>query len=599
MCGIAGFFGPYGEQQLGAMTSLLAHRGPDDSGHFLGPPNEAGMRIGLGHRRLSIIDLEGGHQPLWSTDRTVGIVFNGEIYNYAALRAELTRLGRPFATHSDTEVIVQGWMTWGAGVLARLEGMFAFAIWDTRDGTLFLARDRLGIKPLYYCRPAAGGIAFASEIKPLLPFVGGSQAHPEALVDYLLHGWTAGEETIFRGIFQLPPAHTLHLRSGDAASRPTRYWALSPRVAGADDVAELTAAFDAAVASHMVADVPVGLTLSGGLDSSAVLASMATRTAPSMLRAFCVGYGLPDDELPYARAAAAHCGVRLEERLLSHEGFAETFAQCLWHLEEPIAHPVMQTTFELARFVREQGKVVLIGEGSDELFAGYPEFRLFTPPFAFAPPALRRRAFMAVLCLMPPPRTLRGMLAGPLRGSDRMDALAARFDAYFDQRPQSDGALRFELETTLPFNQLARVDKLTMAHSIEARVPFLDHRLVELAAGIPFARKLRHGTGKRILREAMAGRLPPRIVDRPKSGKGGTQALLPSLLAMARSGPLRELIGREAIGARGWLDPDAVHRYLAQESSWYVRRHPIERRRRAKFAFALAALEQWARLYLD
>jgi asparagine synthase (glutamine-hydrolysing) len=601
MCGIAGYYGRLEPGRLKEMTDSLTHRGPDDSGCEVISAAAGGMAIGLGHRRLSIIDVEGGHQPMWSPDRRMGIVYNGEIYNFRPLRSELERLGHTFVTRSDTEVILQGWRAWGERVVEHLEGMFAFGIWDEDRQAWFLARDRFGIKPLYYCHPAPNTLAFASEIRALLPLVGGARVRPAAVGEYLLYGWTSSDETIFRGVKQLRPAHALVWRP-DRPVAPFRYWRLGEgreRWETREWVDAVRDELDRAVESHLIADVPVGITLSGGLDSSAVLASMARLLPPDRIRAFTIGWGLPDDEIPFARRATAHLGVKARERLASPADMARDFAQCVWHLEEPIAHPVMLTTLALARFVRQDLKVVLIGEGSDELFAGYPQCALLTGPWAWLPRSLIRRSFLTVSYVMPRARTVSRLLTPAMRGGALLEATEHQFDSYFEDGPLPEGALRFEIERQLVHQQLARNDKLMMAYSVEARVPFLDRRFAELAFAVPFGLKVGSGERKQVLRRAMESRLPAEIVRRPKTGKHGTQALLPTLLAAIRHGPLRHLVEPRAIAARGWFDADAVRRYLAGSDHAWIRHHPVESRRRAKFALAIAVLEQWARLFLD
>lgn len=584
------------------MTRAMAHRGPDDSGHVLLPTHAPGMMAGLGHRRLSIIDLEGGHQPMWSVDRRYAIVFNGEIYNYREVRGRLQAMGCQFATQSDTEVILQAYACWGEAGVERLEGMFAFGIWEPATETWFLARDRFGIKPLYWAQPEPGTLAFASEIKPLLPLMGGARVERGALYHYLLYGWGPVDRTIFQGVQHLPPSHTLTLRAGDAAPRIRRYWQLARAGVHRSPAAwadAARAALDAAVASHLVADVPVGLTLSGGVDSSAVLAAMARAVSPACIHAFTLGYGLPDDEVPFARLAAHHVGAMAVERQVPVDSFAERFATCIWHLEEPIAHPVMGTTYQLAGLVREQVKVTLIGEGADELFAGYPHYRLLRPPFSLLPRSRLWPTILAAAYLMPEVSTLARLLAPDLVDRGLLDAVAHQYDAYAKEGDVPSGVLRFELEHELPQSQLARIDKLTMAGSVEARVPFLDRAFAELAYDAPFGLKVQGGTQKALLRRAVADRLPPAIVQRPKSGKRGTQALLPTILGMVTDGPLSHLIAGPTLTRRGWFDAAAVRRYLGEAGHPVIRRHPVESRRRAKFALALAVLEQWAGLFLD
>ncbi len=600
MCGIAGFVGPFDQTVLQGMTELMHHRGPDETGYLLLPGGRPDFHAGLGHKRLSIIDLATGQQPMVNEERSLSVIFNGEIYNHERLRQALIQAGHRFRTQCDTEVLLHGYEQYGEQLVERLEGMFAFAIWDSRDASWFLARDRFGIKPLYYCQPSPETLAFASEIKPLLSLVGRARLNLEALYHYLLYGWISTEETIFRGIYQLRPGHCLHWQRQRLARR--RYWRLEPTVeqrtpeewAGLvrDHLAE-------AVRSHLVADVPVGITLSGGLDSSAVLAMMVRYLSPGQIQAFTVGYGLPNDELPYARIAARHCGVEARERIIAIEKTSDVFERMIWHLEEPIAHPVLGTTYFLAEFVRQHLKVVLIGEGSDELFAGYPHFRLFGPPYNWAPTWLTRQMLPAASFVMPAASTLAHLLDPALLDRPLLEGVSHVYDPYLEQRNLPQNWLLCELEHELVHSQLARIDKLTMAHSVEARVPFLDRSLVELACRIPFSLKIQGGVGKAILRQSLRNLLPPQVLHRPKSGRRGTQNLLPVLLEQVLRAKIADLTAPATLRRRGWLQPKPATRFVDRAHSWMVRWHPIESRRRIKFLFALATLEQWARLFLD
>jgi asparagine synthase (glutamine-hydrolysing) len=600
MCGIVGFTGPYDERVLPRATELMHHRGPDDTGYYFARLAGTAAAVGMGHKRLSIIDLDGGHQPMWTADESLGIVFNGEIYNYRELRETLRSAGFVFQTRSDTEVILHGYDAWGADVCNRLEGMFAFAIWDARQRTWFLARDRFGIKPLYYCEPAPGALAFASEAKPLLTLLARTTVNQQAFYHYLLYGWCATEETVFRGIRQLPPAHYLHWHDGRLDRR--RYWRLEdtpdPVRSEEDWCKLLRERLSTAVRSHLIADVPVGITLSGGLDSSAVLRMMADATDPARIQAFTVGFGLPNDELPFARRAAESVGVAGHERIESLEQVAADFPRMLWHLEEPLPHPVLGTTYYLARFVREHVKVVLVGEGSDELLAGYPHYRLFRFPYRLAPGPLFRRYFFSVAYVMPRARVLATLLDPQWLDRPLLEEVAHHYDRYLQTDPPASGALRFEIEHELAANQLMRIDKLMMSHSVEARVPFLDRAFAEAAARVPFDLKLRRGCEKYILRRSLAGRLPADILMRPKSGRRGTQALLPALTTVLRD-RMRTALTRASLERRGWFQAAAVERFLHQGDGFLVRHHPIERRVRAKFALLLTVLEEWARVFLD
>ena len=602
MCGIAGFWGSFGHEALATMTAAVAHRGPDDEGLELVETPQFGGSVGLGHRRLSIIDLSTGHQPMWNADRSCAIVFNGEIYNYRYLRKDLESRGAQFLTASDTEVILEGWRIEGEASLPKLEGMFAFAIWDSRTAEWILARDRWGIKPLYLSQPMPGTIAFASEIKPLLALTTNRAVNLRVLYEYLLYSWCPGPQTIFDGIRHLEPGHLVRWAPNDSDIRPRRYCGIGGELGSicSTDLADaVRSEFDRSVADHMIADVPVGLTLSGGLDSSCVLASMAQLRDPSDVDAFTIGFGLADDETPFAATMAKHAGVRHHVRQICKDRISADFARLVLALEEPIAHPVLQTTFEAARFAREKVKVVLIGEGSDELFLGYPQYRTLKPPLSLLPASQRARLYLAVCCLMPTLRDLESMIAPEFLDRELLREVAHQFDGYFEPSRFPIGPQMFELEKPLVANQLMRIDKLTMSFGLEARVPFLDNRFGAMALSLPVSEKLVGAETKAIMRKAMSGRLPKDILRRPKTGKGGTQALLPFLQSLVMDGPLSKLVSEHSFTSRGWFHYDRVRDYFAGATSPTVRWHPIESRRRAKFLYALAALEQWARIYLD
>ncbi len=599
MCGIVGFIGPYQQQDLKAMMSLMSHRGPDGEGQVFTSDPERG-NLGIGHRRLSIIDLAGGTQPIWNEDRSIAITFNGEIYNYQPLRQGLQEAGHVFATQSDTEVILHGYEEYGEEVVEKLEGMFAFGIWDSRNRTFFLARDRFGIKPLYYMVNGDSEIVFASEIKPLLYLKKSRNLNLEAFYHFLLYGWISTEETIFKGVYQLLSGHTLTFGKGAKSIR--RYWKLrlSEQSLSFDKWAEiLRERLFQAVQSHLIADVPVGITLSGGLDSSSILALMARVVPQEQIQAFTISYGREDDETQYSRKSAAHMQVVAKERKISLAQVRDAFAQMIWHLEEPLAHPVLGTTFFLAQFAAEKLKVVLIGEGSDELFAGYPHFRLLSWPYNLAPRPILRHYFLSAATLMPGPRDLSKFLNPDMLDPKLLAAASRAYDGYLRQQDLAQGGMLWELENELVYNQLARIDKLTMAHSLEARVPFLDHNFAEAAFNVPFSFKAKNGLNKYILRQAMRDLLPQEVALRPKSGPGGTQALMPALVDTLLASEAGVFLSREAIETRGWLRYNAVKRYLAEASSPYVRYHPIESRKRQKFTLALLTLEQWARLFID
>ena len=599
MCGITGFIGPWDQSILVEMTDLLRHRGPDDEGYHFAKVSGGKHNLGLGHRRLSIIDLDTGRQPIWNEQNTRCIIFNGEIYNYRELRSQLVSQGCVFSTQSDTEVILRGYEEYGANVLDRLEGMFAFAIWDETEEKLFLARDRIGIKPLYFYPGVHGEFAFGSEIKAFLPLIQDRNISKAALYHYLLYGFIMQGETMLEGIHHLLPGHCLIWQNGSYATQ--RYWKLQKQDYSAQTeegwMVLIEEGLRDAVKSHLIADVPVGLTLSGGLDSSAVLALMCQSSDQSLLNAITVGYNRPDDETRYSRIAAAGFDVNVHEKFVQIEDVGEHYENIIYHMEEPLAHPVMGTTYFLSQAVREHLKVVLIGEGSDELFAGYPHYRLFSFPYSLAPEFLKRHFFMKAGYIMPDWRTIANMLQPEWFDRELLRHAAHRYDHYFSGGITGDRGLHFELEAELVGSQLLRVDKLMMAHSVEARVPFLDRKFVELAYSIPFNLKIKNGVEKYILRKAMSKFLPDEVAWRPKSGPKGTQALLQPLMNKALLPRWGNLLSDQPLTNQGMFKPGRMNSYL-NEKPW-DKYDPIRSRGTNKFRLALLNLEIWRRIFCE
>ncbi|MHB1846876.1 MAG: asparagine synthase (glutamine-hydrolyzing), partial [Deltaproteobacteria bacterium] len=548
MCGIAGRVARDREatidrRTLERMGELLAHRGPDGEGiHASGP-------VGLVHRRLAIVDIEGGAQPMSNEDGKVWIVFNGEIYNHDALRAELLSHGHVFKTRSDTETIIHGYEQWGAAVTDRLLGMFAFAIWDERAPSLLLARDRLGIKPLYYAA-SNGDLVFGSEIKALLchPDIA-READPEGLLAYLTHRYVPGPRTALRGIYKLQPGHRLTWRDGrvDLA----RYWDVPTGGGTTRDpdagAQQLLSLFQDAVKKRLMGEVPVGLFLSGGIDSSAVAWAMAQANEGAKLRSYAVGFPGEGEggELGFARLAAKAVGTEHREVLLTHQAFEAFLPRLVWHLDEPIADSACVPLFYLAEAAKSEVTVVLSGEGADELLAGYPIHwkmlalerahrsigglgsaalreaarRIPHPKLAkylgWAADPLERRYRGVSVAL--PDEERRRLLGTGARSADAEAEWAAVWAASAGRSPLSR-ILYADTKVWLPDDLLVKADKMTMASGIELRVPFLDHRLVELCAGLPDELKLRGRTGKWLLRHALRGELPEPILTRPKRG---------------------------------------------------------------------------------
>jgi asparagine synthase (glutamine-hydrolysing) len=547
MCGIAGIFLYGGSEEsvdggvLRHMRDLLSHRGPDDAGEYLSGP------IGLAHRRLSIIDVATGHQPLGNEDGTIQIVYNGEVYNFAELQREAEAAGHHFATRCDTEAIVHLYEELGDDVVTRLRGMFAFAVWDGPRRRLVLARDRAGIKPLYYAHQA-GRFAFASEIRPLLALDWVSRDVDEKSLDtYLDRGYVPGPRTIFKDVWKLPAAHRLTIDPDGL--RITRYWPDGPPRTETGDEQELAASlFDRlsdSVKSHLVSDVPLGAFLSGGLDSSIVVALMR-RHCTGPLKTFSVAIDAGDhlNEGAWARQVARHFETEHAELVIGAADMPGLLQASAPFLDEPVSDPAALPTFALAKLARESVTVALTGEGADETWAGYTVFRKGEQVASYRRlPGWFRRTVTDPL-----------LLRWPSSGAGARFVDAARNPAYLARLSHLDletrrsiyspqgalaviepdhshagestalggdplGSITMDLlESHLPERLLLKVDRMTMANSLEARVPFLDHPLVEFALSVPRKYKLRGGQTKYLLRNAFAGALPPDILARPKHG---------------------------------------------------------------------------------
>src|SRR5579864_627032 len=598
MCGIAGFVespgvrtplaGDGGRGLVHRMCDAIRHRGPDDEGVLL----EDG--VGLGMRRLSIIDLSTGHQPIHNEDRTIWIVFNGEIYNFRELRLQLESAGHRFYTGTDTEAIVHAYEEWGAAAIERLRGMFGLAIWDRRSRTLLLARDRVGIKPLHYAE-AGGRLYFGSEIKSILcaPDVP-RDLDLDALDHYLSFLYTPQDRSIFRGLNKLPPGHLLTWRDGRIDIE--QYWRLPSYdvFAGseAEAIPELLAVLSDAVRSHLVSDVPLGAFLSGGVDSSLVVGLMAA-TSGARVKTFSIGFDEPEfDELEHARRVARHFGTDHHELIVKPDALG-ILDELIAHFDEPFADSSALPTWYVSRMAREHVTVVLSGDGGDELFGGYDRYVPHPRVLAFdrySPRAFRRVAAIASRGL---PHGTRGknflrhvgrdaqgryldairffghdekaaLLSGDVRralgGPDPEAHLARHFERYA-HLPWPSQMMRFDAETYLPEDVLTKVDRMSMAHSIESRVPLLDNDVVEFAFGLPASFKIKAGRRKHILKEVAATLLPRDILDRPKQGFG-----VP--LSVWFRGNLRELFADTLLSSgtltRGYFEEPFLRRLVAE-----------------------------------
>jgi asparagine synthase (glutamine-hydrolysing) len=595
------------------MRDAMTHRGPDDEGELVDGPGY------LGFRRLSIVDLEGGHQPMLNEDGSIAVVFNGEIYNHADLRPELEARGHTFRTRSDTEVIVHGWEAWGPAVVDRLRGMFAFAVYDLRERRVFAARDRLGIKPLYY-HHRAGLLVFASEIKVLLEHPDVPRAvNRAAIPQYLTHRFTPGPDTLFEGIVHLPPGH--HLTCDRKGLRVERYWDVDfgPRFSGSYEEAatRVRELVRESVKLRLMADVPLGALLSGGVDSSIVVATMAS-LMDRPVDTFSVGFrsegGAPDavSELRYARRVSQTFATRHHEVEIGEPEMVANVERMVWHQDEPVADPAALPTLLVSELARRSVKVVLTGEGGDELFAGYHKYATdrFARMYARVPAPLRRlvvgrlgrRAQNAdrSLRIRDDAERWASWFAGFNEGEKR-----SLFSPAFRAEVASDepGAFRRHLVRTvgleplhrmlyvdtkvwLPDDLLMKVDRMSMAASIEARVPLLDHRLVEYAATLPPGFKLRGLRGKVLLKDWARELLPADVVNRRKVGftvpldrwfRGGLRPLLEDALLS------------EQARARGYFDPARV-RQLVDE-------HRSGRRDHGRALWTLVQLELWERCF--
>jgi asparagine synthase (glutamine-hydrolysing) len=559
MCGIAGILyrdptRPVDQAILQGIGASIAHRGPDGEGFWSEPG------VGLVHRRLSIIDLAGGAQPLGNEDDSVQVVFNGEVYNFQHLRAGLEARGHHFRTRSDTEVLVHLYEEDGDRLVERLRGMFAFALWDRKRRRLLLARDRLGIKPLYVYRDAEK-LLFGSELKAILAYPGiPRDVSVPALEDYLAFGMVPGTHTIFRRVEKLPPAHVLSVGPEVLESAPRRYWQLrlepDPRPTSQEWQEAIRAKLDEAVRLHLIADVPVGAFLSGGMDSS-VIVSIAAGSTQGVLQTFSIGWVEESfSELPYARQVAKKFGTRHVEEIVTPDAVA-LLDDLTRFYDEPFADSSAIPTFLVARLASRTVKVVLSGDGGDEAFGGYARYAHDLKEAALRRwlPGWFRRAVLGPLARLWPkadwlPRPLRAktlltnlsldpasayantlaLCRPPLRRRLLAPDLAAGLNGHAPERlvrelylaaPPGDdlgGMIAADVATLLPDDYLVKVDRASMANGLEVRPPLLDHELMELAARIPSHRKVHNGQTKWIFKEAYRGQLPAAIADRPKRG---------------------------------------------------------------------------------
>ena len=628
MCGICGKYSFDGElrvrkAEIGRMMETLEHRGPDQSGMFVDGP------AGLGHRRLNIIDLDSGRQPILNETGDMAIVFNGEIYNYQELGASLKRRGHAFRTRSDTEVILHLYEERGERCLDELRGMFAFAIYDRSRQRLFLARDRVGIKPLYYTATPRS-LLFASEIKALLRDEEVSPAvNPAGISDFLAHTYTPGPATVFRNIWKLQPGHYLVAEKGGYAVR--EYWSLLPhfgrsngmRIQEAEErLAEL---MRETIRIHEISDVPIGFLLSGGVDSTATLC-FSQEELNNRLKAFTIGFGGQEfeDERVYARIAARKYGIDHYETTISADDFFDCLPKYVWHMEEPVFEPPAVGLYYVTKMAREHVKVLLSGEGGDECFAGYQTYRNLVflerlkrglngnwERFARILSKVNRiagsEAVKRYLPLLTVPlgeyyfsrssnpgspwrpvyddaysADFRSRLAG-ISPSDPFRGYLAAAASFSDLKKM----LYVDTVTWLPDRLLLKADKMTMANSVELRVPLLDHKLLEFSAGLPDSFKLRGFQTKYLFKHILRGRVPEEILKRRKAGFPVPYARWMS----EKKGFVMDLLLDPKTRNRGYFDYGKIRKNLLD--AWDTAgRHPQE-------IFKLVVLELWHRQFID
>lgn len=649
MCGITGLVGKASPELLAQMTAVIQHRGPDDSGLYLSPDGQAG----LGNRRLAIIDLSAaGHMPMPTADEKLWITYNGEIYNFPELRGRLLNAGVSFHSHTDTEVILHLYRQQGPAALRQLNGMFALALWDEEAQELVLARDRMGIKPLYYTI-ADESLIFGSEIKSLLLHPAVQRAiDPEALHSYLTHLWVPGPQTLFAGIHKLPPGHFLRWHNGRYTIAP--YWqnewpaqdrwpaAVSPNGRLAQALAQqLRQTLQASVQRNLIADVPIGLFLSGGLDSSTLLAFMQAEMQEPV-KAYTIAFRAEDARLEqsggadahYADLVARHFGASLKTIAVDPD-IVTLLPQVIWHLDEPVADPAAINTLLISQAAQPEVKVLLSGQGADELFGGYRVHLLeqLARPFLWLPRPVRQHLLSRGIEALPALATyLPGAQAGmalavhryfsklfaslnlspeerylfnrayytqnellALYSPERQAQMAGydghhRHKAYFAQHPDADWLnriLHVDLNTFLPELNLTYGDKLSMAASVEVRVPFLDNELVELMTAVPPSLKVHGLTGKVLLRQAMTGLLPPEIIQRRKAGFG---APIRRWLRHDLAEMMADLLSPATLKARGLFEATAVQTMIRQNQSGEAD-HTYR-------LWALLTLELWQRAFM-
>ena len=624
MCGICGKLNINNDNKvepelLEAMLDTIRHRGPDGNGIY------ASQQVGLGHTRLAIIDLVTGKQPIANEDETVQIVFNGEIYNYKELRDNLKNRGHIFKTKSDTEVILHLYEEYGEACVEKLRGMFAFAIWDDRNKILFLARDRVGIKPLYYWLTDRS-LVFASEIKAILvdPEVE-TEILPSMIDRFLTYYYVPGNQTLFRNIRKLAPGSYMIVKNGQVSIR--EYWDLhfvpsNLSLRGAEE--QLMELLEESVRLHMISDVPVGFLLSGGVDSTAML-GLALGISDHPLSSYTLGFSAPGicDERPYAKIAAERYGSMHHEMTISSKDFVEFLPQYVWHMEEPVCEPPAIALYFVSKLAKNHVKVLISGEGGDEAFGGYPNYRnllwferikkamspfrpLLSSGISVLGKMLRSKRVLKYLPLVdfPLESYYYSRTSGPfkffnnhykelytedfLQKIDKNESCRISKNC-FENGPKNDRVnqmLYVDTKTWLVDDLLIKADKMTMANSVELRVPMLDHKFLEFSASLPGNYKVRHFTTKYIAKKTLRSRVPQEILDRKKTG---FPVPYESWLRTDLRDWMRDLLFEPKTLARGYFNKKCIEKLISEDFQGIGH---------SKEIFSLAVLELWHRVFL-
>lgn len=574
MCGIAGITWE-DKELIRGMTDIISHRGPDGQGYVV----EKG--ISLGHRRLSIIDLSDcGKQPMANEDGAIWLTFNGEIYNYKELASELKRRGHRFISNTDTEVIIHGYEEYGIDIVKKLNGMFAFGLWDCKKGALFLARDRVGIKPLYYALTNSG-LAFASEVKSLLLCPSLKAELNKGMIDrYFALKIVPGAETMFKGIYRLEPGCILEYSKGKHSIR--RFWELLLEQGQPRTKEELSGIFLESIDRMLMSDVPLGVYLSGGLDSSAIVGAMKTLHPERAVHTFTMGFDDPLDEYHYARKVADAFGTEHHELIINFRDMTKHLPKIVWHLDEPVANPAVPPTYMLSAFSKKNITVALMGQGSDEFFAGYSKYKRLISP-KILPPKLRFRRYLPSDILF---EKRRGIYQDRLLLHDAYAEMKSYAGNYTDTLSKG---IAFDIKEMLPNFLLNKDDKLTMSSAVEGRVPYLDNSIIDFASKLPNSQKI-NKTGKYLLKEANRRLLPSSILS---DKKRAFYTPLKDWLNLEILPIAENNLSPEEVARKGIFRPEFV------KKMFHLHKTSIRRYKYANQLFSLFMFDLWHRTFIE